>query len=313
MLIFMLRRVLSGALLIAVISFLVFALLYVNSGDIARTILGETATEETVAKKTAELGLDRPLLVQYGDWLSSAIVGDLGRSWYSSQPITIGLSSRIGVTLSLVIGTVLVSTIISVVLGVVAARRGGAVDGAIQLLTLLGLAIPGFVIALYLVLLFAVQLGWFRATGFTPLTTSLAGWASSVTLPIAALSTTVIATVAQQVRGAVVDALAKDYVRTLRSRGLPETSVVYKHVLRNAGGPALAVLAVQFVGLLGGAVIVEQIFSVPGLGQLAVQATTQGDIPSVMGVVIVFAILVIIANILVDLGQAALNPKVRLR
>jgi peptide/nickel transport system permease protein len=133
-----------------------------------------------------------------------------------------------------------------------------------------------------------------------------------VTLPIAALAIGAIAAVAQQVRGSVVDAMSRDYVRTLRSRGLSSNSVIYKHVLRNAGGPALAVLAVQFIGLLGGAVIVEQVFALPGMGQLTVSATTQGDIPVVMGVVIAFAVIVLIVNLLIDLAQAALNPKVRL-
>jgi peptide/nickel transport system permease protein len=205
-----------------------------------------------------------------------------------------------------------VSAIVAVVLGVLAARRGGAVDGSLQVISLIGFAIPGFLIALLLVLVFAVNLGWFKATGYVPLATSVAGWLSSVTLPIIALSIGAIAAVSQQVRGSVIDAMSRDYVRTLRSRGLATSSVVYRHVLRNAGGPALAVLAVQFIGLLGGAVIVEQVFAIPGMGQLTVRATTLGDIPVVMGLVIAYAVIVIIVNLLIDLAQAALNPKVRL-
>lgn len=312
MLSFILRRLAAGVVLILVISFLAYALLYAAGGDIARRILGETATAETVAKKTEELGLNRPLLVQYWDWLTSALTGNLGRSWFSGELVSVSVSGRVGVTLSIVIGATLVSAILSVVLGVLAARRGGWIDGIVQFLSLIGFAIPGFLIALGLVLVFAIELHWFKATGFVPLTTSFTGWIASVTLPIVALSLGAIATVAQQVRGSVIDAMSRDYVRTLRSRGLSSTSVVYKHVLRNAGGPALAVLAVQFIGLLGGAVIVEQVFAIPGMGQLTVKATTQGDIPAVMGLVIVFAIIVVIVNLLIDLAQAALNPKVRL-
>ncbi|MGM7679371.1 ABC transporter permease [Microbacterium sp. A94] len=310
---FIVRRLLSGVVVVVVISFIVFSLLYLGGGDTARTIMGEHATAEQVAQKAQELGLDHPFMERYWNWLVAAFRGDLGSSWYTSQAVASALSSRIGVTLSLVIGTVIVSAIVSVVLGVLAARNGGAIDGSIQVLTLLGLAIPGFVLALYLVLIFAINLGWFRATGYTPMSTSFAGWASSVTLPIIALSTSVIATVAQQIRGAVMDAMTKDFVRTLIARGLPTRSVVYKHVLRNAGAPALAVLAVQFVGLLGGTVIVEQIFAIPGLGQMTVLATVQGDIPSVMGVVIVFAVLVVAVNIVFDIAQAALNPKVQMQ
>ncbi|MFK4807276.1 ABC transporter permease [Microbacterium sp. ZW CA_36] len=312
MLAFILRRLLSGVILIAVISFLAFVLLYAAGGDIPRRILGENATAETVAKKAEELGLDRPLLTQYFEWLTSAFTGDLGRSWFTGELVTTSVTNRVAVTLSIVIGATVISAIISVVVGVLAARRGGAVDGTVQVFSLIGFAIPGFLIALFLVLVFAINLGWFKATGYVPLTTSVAGWLSSVTLPIIALSIGAIATVTQQVRGSVIDAMSRDYVRTLRSRGLSTNSVVYRHVLRNAGGPALAVLAVQFIGLLGGAVIVEQVFAIPGMGQLTVRATTLGDIPVVMALVIVFAIIVVVVNLLIDLAQAALNPKVRL-
>jgi len=312
MLMFIIRRVLAGIALLFVISIVTFGLLFLDSANIARRILGQNATEELVAQKSAELGLDRPLIVQYWDWLTSALTGDLGRSWFNGQLVSVSLSGRLSVSLSLVIGATVISAIIAVVLGVLAARRGGWVDALVQLISVLGFAIPGFLIALYLVLFFAINLGWFKATGYIPITTSFTGWMSSVTLPIIALSVGAIAAVAQQVRGSVTDAMSRDYVRTLRSRGLSSGSVVYKHVLRNAGGPALAVLAVQFIGLLGGAVIVEQVFALPGMGQLTVAATTQGDIPVVMGVVIAFAVIVIIVNLIIDLAQAALNPKVRL-
>jgi peptide/nickel transport system permease protein len=312
MLTFILRRLLSGLILIVVITVLAFTLLYLGSGNIARTILGQNASEELVAQKSAELGLDRPLFVQFGDWLSSAVTGDLGRSWFNGQLVTVQLSSRLAVTLSLVVGAIIVTAIFSVILGILAARRGGAVDGTVQLISIIGFAIPGFLIALFLVLIFAINLGWFKATGYIPLTTSFTGWLSSVTLPIIALSIGGIATISQQVRGSVIDGLSRDYVRTLRSRGLSSNRTVYKHVLRNAGGPALALLAVQFIGMISGAVIVETIFALPGLGSLTVTATLAGDIPIVMGIVVVTAIIAIVVNLVIDLAQAALNPKVRL-
>jgi len=309
---FILRRLVSGVVLIFVISVIAYTLLYLGGGDIARRILGQSATPDTVAKKAAELGLDRPLPVQYLDWLTSAFQGDLGRSWFTGQLVSTGVTSRLAVTLSIVIGATLIAAIVSIILGVLAARRGGWIDNVVQFISVIGFAIPSFLIALVLVIAFAINLRLFKATGYIPITTSFSGWVASVTLPIIALAIGAIATVAQQVRGSVVDAMSKDYVRTLRSRGLGTNRVIYKHVLRNAGGPALAVLAVQFIGLLGGAVIIEQIFALPGIGQLAVQATTSGDIPIVMGVVIATAIIVVIVNLLIDLAQAALNPKVRL-
>ncbi|MDT0181757.1 ABC transporter permease [Microbacterium sp. ARD31] len=312
MLTFILRRLLAGLVLIFAVSLVAFTMLYAGGGDIARRIMGQNASDETVALRAQQLGLDQPLVVQYVNWLTSAITGDFGVSWFTSQPVTTSLTSRLAVTLSLVIGTTIVAAIISVVLGVLAARRGGWVDAVVQFIAVIGFAVPGFLIALYLVLWFAIELGWFKATGYIPISTSFTGWLSSVTLPIAALSLSAIAAVAQQVRGSVVDALSRDYVRTLRARGLSMNRVVFKHVLRNAGGPALAVLAVQFVGLLGGAVIVEQVFALPGVGQLTVSATSSGDIPVVMGVVIATAVIVVVVNLLIDLAQAALNPKVRL-
>jgi len=309
---FILRRLLAGIVLVVVISALAFSMLYANSENIARRILGQNATQDLVDRKTAELGLDQPIWTQYFDWLSHAVRGELGRSWFTGELVANGVTARFAVTLSLVLGATILAALIGVISGIWAATRGGWIDSSLQVLSLIGFAIPGFLVALALVLVFSIELHWFKATGYVPITSSFGGWMSSVTLPVIALSLSTIAVVAQQVRGSVSDALERDFVRTLRSRGLGQGRVVLKHVLRNAGGPALAVLAVQFVGLLGGAVIVETIFAIPGLGQLAVSSTVKADIPMVMGLVIATAILVVIVNVLIDLAQAALNPKVRL-
>jgi peptide/nickel transport system permease protein len=311
MLRFVLRRLASGVVLIAVVTIATFFLLYLSGGNIARRILGQQATEATVQQKQHELGLDRPLLTQFGDWLSGAVRGDFGDSWFSGQKVTEAITGRVSVTLSLVIGATLISAVLAVVLGVLAARRGGAIDRGVQVVSVLGFAIPNFLIAIGLVTLFAVRLGWFEPTGYTAFADSPSGWLKSITLPVIALAIGGIAGVSAQIRSSVIDAMRQDYVRTLRSRGLSETRVVYKHVLRNAAGPALSVLGVQFVGLLSGAVIVETIFAIPGLGQVAVGATSQGDIPLVMGLVIVVAVIVVVLNLLVDLLQGWLNPKVR--
>jgi peptide/nickel transport system permease protein len=310
---YILRRLLSGVVLLFAVSLLAFAMLYANSDNVARRILGQNATAEQVETRMAELGLDRPVWQQYLDWLQNALQGDFGRSWFTGELVTTGVTSRLAVTLSIVLGATIASAVIGVLLGLLAATRGGWVDRAVQVTSILGFAIPGFLVALGLVLFFAIEQGWFKATGYIPLTTSFGGWLSSVTLPIAALAIGTIAVVAQQIRGSVVDALGKDYVRTLRSRGLSSRRVIGKHVLRNAAGPALSVLAVQFIGLLGGAVIVEQIFAIPGLGQLAVSSTVKADIPMVMGLVVATALIVVAVNLLIDVAQALLNPKVRLR
>jgi peptide/nickel transport system permease protein len=309
---FIAKRLIGGVVLLLAVSLVAFAMLYIGGGDIARRLLGENATAEVVAQKAAELGLDRPFVLQYVDWLGGAVTGDLGKSWFTSQSVFVDVSNRLPVTLSIVIGAVLLAAIVSVTLGVLAALRGGWLDGIVQVISVIGFSIPNFLIALGLVVVFAINLGWFKATGYVPIGVSFAGWVASVTLPIIALSLATIATVTQQVRGSVIDAMSRDYVRTLQTRGLSTGTVVFQHVLRNAGGPALAVLAVQFIGLLGGAIVIEQVFALPGIGQLTVQATTLGDVPVVMGVVITTAIIVVIVNLAIDLAQAALNPKVRL-
>ena len=312
MLKFVTQRVASGVALLFVISFLAFVLLYYGSGDIAHRLVGQDATAQTVLAKKHQLGLDRPLLTQYVDWLGHALGGNFGASWFTGERVQEAITSRAAVTLSLVIGTAFVVIVVAVVVGVWAAVRRGWVDRLMNAIAVVGFAVPGFLLALGLVMLFAINLGWFPATGYIKIEDSFTGWLSTVTLPIIALSIAGIAGVSQQVRGSVIDVLRQDYVRTLRSRGLSERKIIFRHVLRNALTPALTVLSLQFVALIGGAVIVEQIFAIPGLGQVAVQATTQGDIPMVMGLVVTVAALVVVINLLVDLAQGWLNPKVRI-
>ncbi len=311
MLRYILRRLAAGVLMLLVISFLAYTLLVAGSGDVARKLMGINATQEQVAERNEELGLNRPLLGQYFDWLGDAVTGDFGTSWFGAQDVTEAIRSRLSVTLTLVLGAVLIAAVIGAVLGVIAATRGGAIDRGAQGLGLIGFAIPGFLVAFALISLFSIRLGWFRATGYVKPSDSLSEWVKSITLPIVSLALASLASVTLQVRGAVKDTLGLDYVRTLRSRGLSGRRVVYKHVLRNAAGPALSIIGVQFIGLLGGAVIVETVFAMPGLGQVAVNSTIAGDIPLVMGLVIVTAVLVVVVNLVIDLLTGWLNPKVR--
>lgn len=308
---FLLRRVMSGAVLLVVIATAAYFLLYLGSGNIARGILGPTATDATVAAKEHELGLDRPLVTRFLAWAGNTLTGDFGQSWTTGQPVVDAIMGRAGVTLTLVFGATIVSALVSVMLGVWAALRGGWVDRVVQVVSVLGFAVPGFLVALFLVDVFALRLRLFDPTGYVPITASIGGWAGSVTLPIVALALSGIASIAPQVRGSVIDAMRQDWVRTLRSRGLSLRRVVFKHVLRNAGGPALATLGLQFVGLLGGAVIVENLFAIPGLGQVSVAATSAGDIPMVMGLVVAVGLIVVLVNLIIDVLQGVLNPKVR--
>jgi peptide/nickel transport system permease protein len=311
MLIFLLRRLVAGILLLFVISTITYVLLYFSSDGIAQNILGEFATPEQIALKQAELGLDQPLPVRYFEWLGGAVTGDFGRSWFNSEPVVTALFNRLPVTLTIVLGALVIAAVLAALLGVAAAIKRGWIDRAVQLLSLAGDALPSFVVAIVLVTSLAIQAKIFPATGFVPFSDNPALWLMSIALPITALVFQLVAQAAQQFRSAIIDVRRRDFVRTLRSRGLPEREVVFKHVLRSAAPAALTILSLQFVGLLGGSVIIEQIFALPGVGPLAVLSTTQGDIPVVMGVVVYTVIMVILVNLVVDLVNGWLNPKVR--
>lgn len=311
MLIFLLRRVLAGIGLIFAVATITFLLMSSTGGDPARNILGEGATEAQVAAKAAELGLDQPIYVRYLDWLSGAVRGDFGTSWFSNEPVMSSLANKFPVTLSIVIGSVLVTALISTILGVTAAVRRGAIDRFVQVFAIVGFALPNFWVALVLVTVFAVSLRIFPATGYVPFETDPWLWFMGLVLPVTALVVGTVASTTQQVRGATIDVLRQDYVRTLRSRGISSTSLLFRHVLRNAAPPALTVLSLQFVGLLGGAIIIEKVFALPGIGSLAVNATTQGDLPQILGLVVVMVVLVVIVNLLIDLATGWLNPKAR--
>jgi peptide/nickel transport system permease protein len=294
------------------VSLLAYFLLSIGTGNVARLILGLKATEDQVAELNEQLGLNRPFIEQFTTWLAGAVRLDFGASWSMPETVNEVLFPRLGVTLTIVLLTTLLAAILSILLGTLAAIRGGAIDRFVQIFGLIGFAVPGFLVAFLLVTVFAIQIPIFNAVGYTDFAVDPGEWAKSVTLPVIALSLSAMASVTQQVRGSVKDALNMDYVRTLRARGLSFNRVVYKHVLRNAGGPALSILGVQFVGMLGGAVLVEQIFAIPGLGPYAVQSTGLSDIPSIMGLVVVTGLIVITVNLIIDLLSAALNPKVRL-
>ncbi|MFF3974026.1 ABC transporter permease [Streptomyces rubiginosohelvolus] len=311
MLNFIARRIAAGALLLLVISLLSYLLLSIPDLDVGRQLLGQGADQAAVDAKNASLGLDRPILVQYADWLAHAVRGDLGTSWFTSEDVATTVSARLPVTASLMVGVTLVATVVSFLLGVWAGVRRGAVDRFVQVLGVVGYALPGFLVTLVIVLVFAVNLNWFPAIGYTQFAVSPSGWLSTITLPVLSLSVASVAGVSQQVRGAVIDVLRQDYVRTLRARGLPMSRIVFRHVLRNASAPALSVLGMQFVGLLGGAVLVEQIFGLPGIGSMTVTYTTRGDIPVIMALVMLTVVGVVLINLLVDVMIGWLNPKAR--
>jgi peptide/nickel transport system permease protein len=310
---FISKRIFSGVLLLLVISSVTYFLMFSSSNNIAIHILGDAATADQIYAKQIELGLDRPLFDRYFEWLSQAVTGNLGTSWMSSEPIADSILARLPVTLTLVGITILLAALIATLLGVLAAVKGGWIDRLVQILGVAGFAVPNFVVAIFLVSFLAVQLALLPATGWVPLEEDAGLWALSLVLPVSALVLGTVASSAQQIRSAIKNVLERDWVRTLRSRGIPQREIIFKHVLRAAAPAGLTVLSLQFVGLLGGVVIIEQIFALPGMGYLAVSSTTAGDTPVVMGVVVYTVILVIIVNLIVDLLNGWLNPKVRVK
>ncbi len=310
---FLPRRILLGAVLVFATVTTTFVLVSSSAHNVARNLLGESATERQLTQKEAELGLDRPLHVRFIDWFSAALTGDLGTSWFSSEPVASILAARVPVTLSMVGAAMVVTALISVLLGVLAAIRGGALDRTIQIVSVAGFSLPSFWIALVLVLVFAILLPLLPATGYVPFTTSPIEWGASLVLPVTALVIGGVAAAAQQVRGAMIDGLRQDFVRTLRARGLPEWSVVLRHVLRNAASPVLTVLSLQFIGMLGGSVVIERIFAIPGLGTLTADAALRGDAPVLVGAVVVTVIMVVLVNLVVDATATWVSPKARAR
>lgn len=313
MIAYLLRRLLAGVVLLFGISVLAFVLLNLAAGSgTARNILGDAATPQQVAALEHQLGLDQPVVVQYWHWLTGALHGDLGRSWYTTQSVTSALATAFPVTMSVLVPVVVVSAVVSFAVGLVCAVQRGWLDRTIQVVSVLVDAVPNFLVAVFLTTLLGVQLALFPAVGYVSPQRSVAGWIATLALPVAALALGAVAGIAQQVRSAALGVMRQDYVRTLRSRGLSQRRIVLTSVLRNSSTTGFTMLGLQFVGLLGGSVAVEQVFALPGLGTLAVQNTTRGDLPLVMGVIMAVVTIVIIVNLVVDLVVAWLNPKARL-
>jgi peptide/nickel transport system permease protein len=311
---FIVRRLLALIPLMLIVSFLVFSLVVFLPGDPAESIAGGTdAAPEQIEKVRNELGLDDPLLVQYGRWLGDAVQGDLGTSLYTKRSVADEIVSRFPVTFSVAIGAIFISLVLGMSVGIVAAlRQGHFTDRAVIFGTSLGLAMPSFWLALMLIIIFSVNLQWLDSIGYVPFRESPVEWASHLIMPWLALGIGAAASVARQVRGALIDVLDQDYVRTARSKGLAGYKVVGKHALKNAAMPAITVLGIQFAYLLGGTVIVESIFTIPGLGTYVLGAISGRDLPVIQGTVLMMAVIFVVINLVVDILYAVVNPKVRL-
>jgi len=309
----MARRCVMAVPLLFVVSALTFLLVSLTPGNAAQEILGTSATPAEYAAFNRALGLNLPLYEQYWDWLRHALTGNLGQSIFTGQPVVQAIGQRLPVTLSLLVGALAVSAVIGVGLGVFSALRGGAGGRAADVLALIGFSLPAFWVGAELIVIFAVWLNWFPATGYVSVSDSPAGWLRSLILPVAALALYGIASLAKQTREAMLDVLASEHIRMARVNGISPVSIVFRHALRNASIRVVTVLGLLAVGLLGGTVLVENVFALPGLGSLMVTAATQHDLPVVAGMVVYFTVIVVAINLLVDVAYVWLNPRVRVR
>ncbi|WP_018680979.1 ABC transporter permease [Actinokineospora enzanensis] len=313
MLSFIGKRLLSGIFLLLVVTSGTFFLAHVAIGDPTQGLLGNSATPAQSAALRTKIGYDDPLLVQFWNWLSHAVTGDFGKSWRSFQPVNDQLGRSIPITLSIVVFSLIISVVFGAVIGIVCGLRpGGWLDRVLKVASVVLFALPGFWISIQLVMLFAVNLKWFPSVGYVSPSVSFVGWIETITLPSISLALGAIVMIAEQLRNGFIEVANQDFVRTLRARGLPRRRVT-THVLRNASPAALTVLALMFVGLLGGAVIVELVFNMYGIGRYTQQSSQIGDIPSLLGVTAVTVAFVVVVNFLLDLVLGWVNPKVRER
>lgn len=291
---------------------LVFFLAQLNPVDPAATILGEDASLESIAEKRAQLGIDRPLVVQYWDWVTDAATGDLGVNWFNGEEVTTELRDRIPVTMSMVFGSLFVALVVGTSFGILAALKAGRwQDRVITVVSSLGLAIPNFWIGLILAYYLGVRLQWLPAIWPTLRPESPFEWIEALILPCTALGISASAAIARQSRSSMIGVLQRDYIRTALAKGLPVRRVVSRHAMRNAAIPVVTLAGFQMSALIGGSIFVEFVFNVPGLGAYGVDSILRQNLPALLGFVLVTAVTVVIANILLDLSYAWLNPKVR--
>jgi peptide/nickel transport system permease protein len=309
---FILSRLLLTIPLLLALSLLVFLMIHLIPGSAAVVMLDDAASPENIAALEAELGLDDPLWLQYGRWISRALQGDLGRSLITERPVLAVVFERLPVTLSLAGAGMLVAVLPGLAIGIVAGRYPGSLfDRFSLLLASLGLAIPVFWLAILLASWFALELGWFPVIGYTPLREDPLEWLRGLVLPALALGLPASALIARQMRSSLRSVLQMPYIRAARAAGVDGRRLVWRHALRNALIPVLTVIGFEMTRMFGGAFLVERVFALPGMGSLAITAVLERDIPLVQGIVLILACIVVLINLLIDISYGWLNPRVR--
>jgi peptide/nickel transport system permease protein len=309
---YLVKRILATIPVMAVVALFVFSLLYIAPGDPASIIAGDQATPEQIDRIRQSLGLDRPFLVRFGEWFWQILHGDLGTSIFTNLPVSTLIGQRIEPTLSLMVITLLLSITVAVPTGVLAAWKAGTwIDRAIMAFAVFGFSVPVFVVGYLLAYVFALQFEWLPVQGYTPLARGLWPWLENLILPSIALGCVYIALIARITRAAMLDVLQQDYIRTARAKGLAQGSILFIHALKNASVPIVTVIGIGVALLIGGAVVTESVFAIPGLGRLTVDAILRRDYPVIQGVVLLFSFVYVLVNLAIDLLYTVLDPRIR--
>ncbi|WP_102345104.1 ABC transporter permease [Bacillus sp. Marseille-P3661] len=312
MVMYVLKRILVSIPVLFGISILAFFLVRVVPGDTVTAMLGSNYNEEQAAILRAQLGLDQPVIVQYGIWIGNVITGDFGYSNFTNQPVLTAIIQRLPVTLELTVLSVLFAVVLAIPLGILAAvRRGSGIDYSSSFIGILGISVPNFWFGTLMILLFSLGLGWVPSGGFVPLSEGLIENLKTMVLPSIAMGTTVAAVAMRMTRSSMLEVIGQEYIKMARAKGVSKGALIWKHALKNALIPVVTVLGIQTGYLLGGSVVIEQIYSLPGIGQLALQAITNRDYALLQGTILFIAGAFVVINLLVDIIYGLLDPKIR--
>ncbi|WP_163851917.1 ABC transporter permease [Pseudooceanicola aestuarii] len=309
---YILRRILSTVPVVLFVMIFVFSLLYLAPGDPAAILAGDQATQEDIENIRSQLGLDRSFPVRFVEWAGGIFQGDFGTSIFTREPVTKMILHRVEPTVSLMVVTLTMALIIAIPMGVLAAwKRGSLLDRAIMLFAVLGFSVPVFVVGYVLAWVLALQLGWLPVQGYTPIAEGLWPWLRGLILPAATLSGVYVALIARITRATMLEILQQDYIRTARAKGAAGHTVLFIHALRNALVPIVTVVGLGIALMISGAVVIETVFALPGLGRLTVDSILRRDYPVIQAIILIFSFVYVIINLLIDLSYTLIDPRIR--
>ena len=309
---YLIKRMLATIPVMLFVAIFIFLLLRLTPGDPAAMIAGDFATDEQIAEIRRNLGLEKPLYAQFGIWAKDILQFELGQSFYYKKPVSDLILNRIEPTFSLSLMTIILTVCIAVPLGTLAAyKQGGWFDRTIMGFSVMGFSVPVFVIGYALIYVFSVKLGWLPVQGYQRISDGLGGWVYRLILPSISLSVIFVAFIARMTRTSVLEVLGEDYIRTARAKGQTETRVLMRHAVRNAAVPIVTVIGLAVAILIGGVVVTESVFTIPGLGLLTVEAVLNRDFPTIQAVILFFSLIYIVINLLIDVSYTLLDPRIR--